>query len=167
MADYSDKGLWHSTYGPYRPSPPLTGSIEADVAIVGGGFTGMATAYYLLKAEPSLKVVVLESEVVGYGASGRNGSFAMTVVGLGLDVLVKLKGRERVKQAGMLVNHHAAVDAGAKIYDGDKEVGVVTTASYSRLLMQSLAMVHLHPSRSSVGAFRNARAFSIFTRCGL
>ncbi|HWO48929.1 MAG TPA: FAD-binding oxidoreductase, partial [Solirubrobacterales bacterium] len=99
MADYSDKGLWHSTYGPYRPSPPLTGSIEADVAIVGGGFTGMATAYYLLKAEPSLKVVVLESEVVGYGASGRNGSFAMTVVGLGLDVLVKLKGRERALAA--------------------------------------------------------------------
>ena len=68
MIDYSGKGLWHATYGPYRPSPPLTGSIEADVAIVGGGFTGMATAYYLLKAEPSLKVVVLESEVVLKGS---------------------------------------------------------------------------------------------------
>jgi glycine/D-amino acid oxidase-like deaminating enzyme len=63
------------------------------VVIVGAGFTGMATAHYLLQAEPSLKVAVLESEVVGYGASGRNGSFAMTVVGLGLHLLARLKGR--------------------------------------------------------------------------
>jgi glycine/D-amino acid oxidase-like deaminating enzyme len=97
--DYSDKGLWHATYGPYEPSPPLEGEVRADVAIVGGGFTGIATAHYLLEAEPGLRVVVLESEVVGYGASGRNGSFAMTVVGLGLDVLVKLKGRERALEA--------------------------------------------------------------------
>ncbi len=98
-SDYSDKGLWHATYGPYEPSPPLAGELEADVAIIGGGFTAMATAYYLLRAEPGMRVVVLEGEVVGYGASGRNGSFAMTVVGLGLDLLVKLKGRERALQA--------------------------------------------------------------------
>jgi len=70
---------------------------------------------------------------------------------VGKEAVLKLKGRERVKQAGLLVHHHAAVDAGAKIFDGDKEVGVVTTASYSRLLMQSLAMVHLHPSRTNLG----------------
>ena len=99
MRCYADKGLWHATYGGYEPSPALTGRVDADVAIVGGGFTGMATAYYLLKAEPSMKVVVLESEVVGYGASGRNGSFAMTVVGLGLDLLAKLKGRDRALAA--------------------------------------------------------------------
>jgi glycine/D-amino acid oxidase-like deaminating enzyme len=93
-SQYPEKGFWHASYGDYAPSPPLSGSVEADVAIVGGGFTGIATAYWLLEAEPSSKVVVLESEVVGYGASGRNGSFAMTVVGLGLDILAKLKGRE-------------------------------------------------------------------------
>lgn len=99
MGAYDDKGLWHATYGEYGPNPPLTGAERADVAIVGGGFTGMATAYWLLKAEPSLKVTVLEQEVVGYGASGRNGSFAMTVVGLGLDLLKKMKGRDRAIQA--------------------------------------------------------------------
>jgi glycine/D-amino acid oxidase-like deaminating enzyme len=98
-SDYSDKGLWHATYGPYEPSPPLEGEARADVAIVGGGFTGMATAHYLLEAEPSLRVAVLESEVVGYGASGRNGSFAMTVVGLGLDLLAKLKGKRFALEA--------------------------------------------------------------------
>jgi glycine/D-amino acid oxidase-like deaminating enzyme len=93
-SQYPEKGFWHASYGSYEPSTPLSGHVEADVAIVGGGFTGIATAYWLLEAEPSLNVVVLESEVVGYGASGRNGSFAMTVVGLGLDILAKLKGRD-------------------------------------------------------------------------
>jgi glycine/D-amino acid oxidase-like deaminating enzyme len=93
-SSYPEKGFWHATSGPYDPSPPAEGAIEADVAIVGGGFTGLSTALHLRRADPSLTVAVLESEVVGYGASGRNGSFAMTVVGLGLDVLVKLKGRD-------------------------------------------------------------------------
>lgn len=117
-SDYSDKGFWHATYGPYQPSPRLEGDVRADVAIVGGGFTGMATAYYLLGAEPSLKVAVLESEVVGYGASGRNGSFAMTVVGLGLDMLVKLKGRQRALEAHRYMER--AVDTvGALVEEND------------------------------------------------
>lgn len=70
---------------------------------------------------------------------------------IGKAAVLHLKGRERVKQAGMTVLHHAAVEAGAKVYDGDTEVGVVTSASYSRLLMQSLAMVHLKPAKSSIG----------------
>jgi glycine/D-amino acid oxidase-like deaminating enzyme len=98
-SNHPEKGFWHATYGAYSPSPPLQGGGRADVAIVGGGFTAMATAHYLLAADPGLKVVVLEAETVGYGASGRNGSFAMTVVGLGLEVLVKLKGRERAREA--------------------------------------------------------------------
>lgn len=96
---YPEKGFWHASFGDYAPGDQLAGHVEADVAIVGGGFTGISTAYWLLEADPSLKVVVLESEVVGYGASGRNGSFAMTVVGLGLDVLAKLKGRDFVLAA--------------------------------------------------------------------
>ncbi len=71
-------GFWHrSTGGPPRPRPPLDESVRADVAIVGAGFTGLWTAYYLKKADPSLNVVVLESEFAGYGASGRNGGWVM------------------------------------------------------------------------------------------
>ena len=117
-SDYSDKGLWHASYGPYEPNPPLAGDVRADVAIVGGGFTGMATAYYLLKAEPRMKVVVLESEVVGFGASGRNGSFAMTVIGLGLDVLVKLKGRERAREGHRYMER--AVDTVGTLVEEEK-----------------------------------------------
>jgi len=46
-----------------------------DIAILGGGYTGLWTAYYLLRANPRLKLCVLEKQIVGYGASGRNGGW--------------------------------------------------------------------------------------------
>ena len=95
----SPLSLWLAEYGPYQEEPPLIGDIDVDVAIVGGGFTGIATAHTLKKEQPSLSVAVLEHEVVGYGASGRNGSFAMTVVGLGFSVMAMLKGKQFVKDA--------------------------------------------------------------------
>jgi glycine/D-amino acid oxidase-like deaminating enzyme len=66
---------WRSLGGEPPPRPPLEGSIEADVAIVGAGFTGLWTAYYLKQADPTLEVVVLEAQVAGFGASGRNGGW--------------------------------------------------------------------------------------------
>ncbi len=95
----SPLSLWLAEYGPYEPNPPLQGDLTVDVAIVGGGFLGMATALALNRAQPGLRVAVLEHEVVGYGASGRNGSFAMTVIGLGLGTTAMLKGKQFVKEA--------------------------------------------------------------------
>ncbi|HUY98568.1 MAG TPA: FAD-dependent oxidoreductase [Verrucomicrobiae bacterium] len=60
---------------PYQPSPALAHGCTADVAIVGGGFTGLWTAIELGRRAPQLRTVVLEQGVVGYGASGRNGGF--------------------------------------------------------------------------------------------
>jgi glycine/D-amino acid oxidase-like deaminating enzyme len=60
---------------PLTPRPSLPGSIAADVAIVGAGYTGLWTAYYLLDHDPSLRVVVVEREIAGFGASGRNGGW--------------------------------------------------------------------------------------------
>jgi glycine/D-amino acid oxidase-like deaminating enzyme len=59
--------------GPERPA--LTEDVDADVAIVGAGYTGLWTAYYLLSLDPTLSVVVLDAQVAGYGASGRNGGW--------------------------------------------------------------------------------------------
>ncbi|HST33803.1 MAG TPA: FAD-binding oxidoreductase [Solirubrobacteraceae bacterium] len=67
---------WRSLGGPPGGREQLPGPAEADVAIVGAGYTGLWTAYYLKRAQPSLRVVVLEAELVGYGASGRNGGWA-------------------------------------------------------------------------------------------
>jgi glycine/D-amino acid oxidase-like deaminating enzyme len=61
----------------YSPGDPLKEDIEVDVAIVGGGFTGLSSAYHIKKAEPNLRVALLESEVIGFRASGRNGGFNM------------------------------------------------------------------------------------------
>ena len=57
------------------PAPPLQGEDEADVAIVGGGYTGLWTALALHEREPGLRIVVLEADECGFGPSGRNGGF--------------------------------------------------------------------------------------------
>ncbi len=57
------------------PRASLPGDVEADVAIVGAGYTGLWTAHHLLRNDPSLRVVVVEREIAGWGASGRNGGW--------------------------------------------------------------------------------------------
>jgi glycine/D-amino acid oxidase-like deaminating enzyme len=69
---------WFSQLDPEpEPRPALTGSRTADVCIVGAGFTGLWTAYELRRADPALEVVVLEAELAGFGASGRNGGWVL------------------------------------------------------------------------------------------
>ena len=59
---YRSLSLWHETAGEdWTPRPSLPGSTDADVVVVGAGFTGLWTAYYLLRSDPSLRVVVLEA----------------------------------------------------------------------------------------------------------
>jgi len=70
--------FWHDTVpGSLDPRPALQGDREADVAIVGAGFTGLWAAYHLLRIDPGLRVVVVEREIAGFGASGRNGGWAL------------------------------------------------------------------------------------------
>jgi glycine/D-amino acid oxidase-like deaminating enzyme len=77
----------------------VKGDLSVDVAIIGGGFTGLSTAYFLRKAKPAMRVAVLEGEVVGFGASGRNGGFAMTLFGLEPAVTAMLFGKQRTAEA--------------------------------------------------------------------
>ena len=60
---------------PGEPTPPLRGEVPADVVILGGGYTGLWTAWFLTERAPGIEVVVLERDVCGSGASGRNGGF--------------------------------------------------------------------------------------------
>jgi glycine/D-amino acid oxidase-like deaminating enzyme len=66
---------WWQARGVPSRRPSLPGGTEADVCIVGAGFTGLWTAYYLKRADPGLRVIVLEQEFAGFGASGRNGGW--------------------------------------------------------------------------------------------
>jgi glycine/D-amino acid oxidase-like deaminating enzyme len=70
-----DVSFWYRSSGVPSPGPRLDGDLQADVVIVGAGYTGLWTAYYLKQARPSLNVVVLEKDFAGFGASGRNGGW--------------------------------------------------------------------------------------------
>jgi glycine/D-amino acid oxidase-like deaminating enzyme len=90
--------LWWETE-PVVPGPPLQGTERADVCIVGGGYTGLWTAYFLKQAEPSLDVAVVERSWAGSGASGHNDGYAMTVLDMSLHHLVQRHGPERAGAA--------------------------------------------------------------------
>jgi glycine/D-amino acid oxidase-like deaminating enzyme len=90
---YRSLSFWHDTVpGTLTPGDPLPGDTEADVAIAGAGFTGLWTAYYLAKADPTLRVVVCEREIAGFGASGRNGGWCSALFPASLGKLERMAG---------------------------------------------------------------------------
>jgi glycine/D-amino acid oxidase-like deaminating enzyme len=67
-SDYRSLSLWHETHpGPLEPRPPLVTDETVDVAIVGAGYTGLWTAYYLKELEPGIRVAIVEAEIAGFG----------------------------------------------------------------------------------------------------
>ena len=87
--------LWLDTIDdPLEPRPPLRGDVIADVAIVGAGYTGLWTAFYLLQADPSLDVVIVEKDIAGFGASGRNGGWCSALFAASHKKIAKGYGRE-------------------------------------------------------------------------
>jgi glycine/D-amino acid oxidase-like deaminating enzyme len=74
--------------------PPLAGDLEVDVAIVGAGYTGLWTAYYLASSDPGLRVAVLEREVAGFGASGRNGGWCSALFPASTTKLARMSERD-------------------------------------------------------------------------
>ncbi len=60
---------------PYLPNPPLSGHVQADIAIIGGGITGLSSAYHFKQRHPDKHIVLIEGQEIGYGASGRSSGF--------------------------------------------------------------------------------------------
>ena len=73
--------FWLAARAPRAAQPPLVDAVEADVAIIGGGFTGLWTAIALTEAEPGLRVALIEQRRCGYGASGRNAGLLRPNIG--------------------------------------------------------------------------------------
>jgi glycine/D-amino acid oxidase-like deaminating enzyme len=94
--------FWYEQIGLPAQRPPLPGDLDADVCIVGAGLTGLWTAYYLKQAAPELRVVVLEREFAGYGASGRNGGWLSAEVAAPAQTYLGTAGRD-----GVLALHRA------------------------------------------------------------
>jgi glycine/D-amino acid oxidase-like deaminating enzyme len=85
---------WEAVPAPLPARPALSQDLDVDVCIVGAGFTGLWTAHSLASADPSLRTVVLEQEVAGFGASGRNGGWCSALFATSDAALVRRHGFE-------------------------------------------------------------------------
>ena len=74
-------------------------TVTCDVAIVGGGFTGLWSAYYLKRAQPDLRVTVVEREIAGYGPSGRNGGWVSSGIAGSAALYRRRRGDDAVRRA--------------------------------------------------------------------
>ncbi|MBT4476478.1 MAG: FAD-dependent oxidoreductase, partial [Actinobacteria bacterium] len=78
VQNFRQLSFWHDSLpGNITPRAALSGNTDADIAIVGAGFTGLWTAWHLICLDPSLRIKVLEKNQAGFGASGRNGGWAL------------------------------------------------------------------------------------------
>lgn len=96
--------LWWRQVGGPKQRPELPGSTNADVAIVGAGYTGLWTAYYLKRARPELRIVVIEQRHAGYGASGRNGGWLTNAITGGRSQYLKTHGRDAAERFQLAMN---------------------------------------------------------------
>jgi glycine/D-amino acid oxidase-like deaminating enzyme len=88
--------FWYRQTGLPAPRDPLPGPREYDVCLVGAGFTGLWTAYYLKRARPELRVAILEKEFAGFGASGRNGGWLSALLAGSRERYAREHGRDAV-----------------------------------------------------------------------
>ncbi len=107
---YRSLSWWHeSAPTEWTPRPSLPGDRDSDVAIVGAGFTGLWTAYYLAEADPSMRIAVVEAEVAGFGASGRNGGWCSALFPASLEKVAHLRGDQPDRDGALAL--HAAMRA--------------------------------------------------------
>ncbi|MFI5810087.1 NAD(P)/FAD-dependent oxidoreductase [Streptomyces sp. NPDC051643] len=138
--------FWYADDGLPVPREPLPGDATADVVIVGGGYTGLWTAYYLKKAAPSLRVTVLEQKFCGYGASGRNGGWLYNGVA-GRDRYSRLHGHEAAVRLQRAMND--TVDEVVRVaaeegIDADVHRGGVLEVAYTPAQLARLKAFHEH-----------------------
>ncbi|MEV5281045.1 FAD-dependent oxidoreductase [Streptomyces sp. NPDC052811] len=136
--------FWYATDGIPAPREPLAGDTSADVVIVGGGYTGLWTAYYLKKAAPFLNITVLESRFCGYGASGRNGGWLYNGIA-GRGRYAKLHGQDSAVRLQQEMN--ATVDevvrvAAEESIDADVHRGGVLEVAYTPAQLGRLKDFH-------------------------
>lgn len=136
--------FWYAQEGAPAPREPLPGDATADVCIVGGGYTGLWTAYYLKKAVPFLNITVLEAAFCGYGASGRNGGWLYNGIA-GRDSYARLHGHEAAVRLQQAMNDTVTevVDVcAAEGIDADLHRGGVLEVAHSPAQLARLKAFH-------------------------
>jgi glycine/D-amino acid oxidase-like deaminating enzyme len=151
-ATWGALSLWHGTSGEdWVPRPALPGDTDADVAIVGAGFTGLWTAYYLLRADPSLRVVVLEAETAGFGASGRNGGWCSALFPASPATMAALPGSDR---AAAVALDRAMRDTVDEVLAVARAEGIDARAAKGGTVSLARSAAQLRRARDEVAAAR-------------
>ncbi|MFJ8645814.1 NAD(P)/FAD-dependent oxidoreductase [Streptomyces sp. NPDC093546] len=136
--------FWYAQEGTPAPREPLPGDTTADVCIVGGGYTGLWTAYYLKKAVPFLNITVLEAKFCGYGASGRNGGWLYNGIA-GRARYAKRHGHEAAVRLQRAMNDTVAEVvkvAGDEGIDADIHLGGVLEVAHTPAQLARLKDFH-------------------------
>lgn len=96
----NNHSFWQYKYGDYSANAALPqGSWETDVLVIGGGYTGLTCAREIRKDDETKRVMVLDANEIGFGASGRNGGFSMTLFGVEPEITVMRWGKEKAREA--------------------------------------------------------------------
>jgi glycine/D-amino acid oxidase-like deaminating enzyme len=147
MTDWRNISLWMDQLDePLQPRPALPASLHADVAIIGAGYSGLWTAYYLKRQAPHLRIVILEAQIAGFGASGRNGGWLMGAM-LGEDrLLAGLSAEQRHASSQLL---HGIPDEVASVLqretiDSDYRKGGVLYCAARYPEQEASQRAHLH-----------------------
>jgi gamma-glutamylputrescine oxidase len=90
------RSYYAATANPFTPAPRLSGAVQADVCVVGGGFTGLSSAYFL--ARRGFSVILLEGGRIGWGASGRSGGQIIPGLRKGAAELIRIYGKKHAKE---------------------------------------------------------------------
>ena len=142
MTDYRALSFWHDSLvdDPLTPRAPLDGDADVDVAIIGSGLTGLWTAWYLTERDPDLRILILEKEIAGFGASGRNGGWCSALFPRSTASLERAHGRPAA-----LAMRRAMIDTVAEVGRASAAAGIDCdyrlggTIAYARSAVQERA----------------------------
>ncbi len=149
-SEYRALSLWlDRVRGSLHPRPALPGDLDADVAVVGAGFTGLWTAYYLKRLDPSLRIAVLERDIAGFGASGRNGGWCSDLFPASWPATARSHGRHAA--LAMKAAMRASIDA---VESAVTSEGLDCDFARGGTLGFARSVVQLDRARSAVRAAR-------------
>jgi glycine/D-amino acid oxidase-like deaminating enzyme len=148
--DYRSLSLWFDQLpGALTPRPPLPGPTEVDVAIVGAGFTGLWAAYYLAQADPELRIAVLEAEIAGFGASGRNGGWCSALYPVTLHTLAAEAGT-----AAAIAQYRAMRDSVYEVAKVAESEGIDADIAIGGTVVVARSATQLQRARAEADEFR-------------
>jgi glycine/D-amino acid oxidase-like deaminating enzyme len=151
MSRYADLSLWHATAGDQlQPRPALHTDVTCDVAVVGAGLTGLWTAYYLARSRPDLRITVVEKEIAGFGASGRNGGWASALFPAGLGTLASMGSRESA-----LAQHAAMRSSIDEVISAAAEAGIEADIAKGGTIVLARSAPQLARARAEVADARS------------